>query len=121
MECVEYFVDQNPINSADKVSFTHYTDDNGELNITTVEVTDIVFLSALLYGRIFLPEEDLINNLYTKGIAEVMRDCLQDVSKNEEGYKASALHEIVFNSFQESWGKIDIADADLLLFKMDDQ
>ena len=120
-ECLQCFLDETPISKHDLIELKCDFDEYGELSVTTTRITDIVYLNCIMYGSLFLPEDDYVSDLYTKGIAEIMRDCLGDISKENDTYMQSKVHTTVFKSFEESYGtKIDIVEADILLHKMND-
>ena len=117
-EAMNDYITRNNLGSADYISFECDTDNLGELNVTTTQVSPLVFLNALSYGSIFLPEDDFINSLYTKGVAEIIRDCLQDIKAGNTDYECSLVHKILIHAFEQSYGSIDEQEAALLLLQM---
>jgi hypothetical protein len=118
-EAMNDYITRNDLNSSDYISFECDTLD-GELNVTTTQVSPLMFLNALSYGSIFLPEDDFINNLYTKGVAEIIRECLQDIKADSTDYECSLIHKIMIDAFQRSYGSVDNQEAALLLLQMED-
>lgn len=119
LECVHHFLDTNQFTEKDHIDFVCDLDKIGELNISTIAVSDLVFISSVVFGTLYLPDEDSINDLYIRGIAELIRECLTDVSQDSELYKDSDLHRIVYEGFTTAYGEIDSVEADQLLLKME--
>lgn len=119
IECAMHFLDTNDFTSVDFVEFLCEEDKTGELNITTVRVSDLVFIASVIQGVIHTPEENSINVLYTNGIAEIVRAILSDISEGSTDYEASELHYIIFKGLTQAYGEIDNVEADILLLKME--
>ena len=119
-EAMNDYITRNDLDSSDYISFDCDTDGYGELNVTTTQVSPLMFLNALSYGSIFLPEDDFINNLYTKGVAEIIRECLEDIKSGSTDYECSLVHKIMIDAFQRSYGSVDDQEAASLLLQMED-
>lgn len=118
-EAIDHYLSVNILSNDDMVEFKCDFGKTDELNVTTISVSDLVFISTVMFGTIHDPAEDSINDLYVKGIAELIRECLIDVSNHSEDYKANPLHNIVYRSFCKAYGEIDNVEADILLLKME--
>lgn len=117
-EAMNDYITRNDLDSSDYIMFDCDTDNFGELNVTTTQVSPLMFLNALSYGAIFLPEDDFINNLYTKGVSEIIRECLEDIKSGTTDYECSLVHKIMLDAFKKSYGEIDDQEAALLLLQM---
>jgi hypothetical protein len=92
---------------------------NDDVEIDTVGLSDWVYLSLIELGYENLPDSESIMDLYVKGLEMVMTDCLFDRRNGLDDYKLSDIHALVFESFEEAYGKIDEHEADKLLNLLD--
>lgn len=118
-ECFDAFSDLNGPTANDFIEYEVAEDadiDAWDLDVFTAAVSDWVFLTVVTYGRTIQEAETDLSKLFTIGLAEIFRDCLSDVS---EGHFAtgdiSAVHEIVFMSYQKQVKEISSADATRIL------
>lgn len=113
--CVEYAIDCKPAGANEYIKFDVHTDLNGELCVNTESMTDWVYLNSILYGRMFSPDEHDLNKMYAVGLENIMREILEDLLLENEDFTESALHNIVYKSFIDSYGDLDTNDVQYLL------
>lgn len=128
-ECIDAFSDLYGPSSNDFIEFdcTESTKlDFTDLDVDTVAVSDWVFLTIITYGRTLNMHSVDFSLLYEIGIEAIFVDCLRDIARGSIDYSdISAIHSIVFNSFEtqvqsiskqqakqllEYWGKADNED-----------
>lgn len=119
IESIQQFITDHDFQQYDVAEFICSKDEIGELTVVTTTVSDLVFLCCVSYGESLLPEEDSVDALYTKGVAEIIRECLFDVSEERDDYIHSDVHKIVYRGFSTAYGDIDIVEAKSLLNQMD--
>jgi uncharacterized protein (DUF433 family) len=117
LAAIEYYIDHKSSGNAkhEKISFEVSTDDIGEINVNTESMTDWVFLNCLLYGHMFYPDLEDLNRLYAKGLENIVKEILQDLQQGNTDFKGSALHDLVYESFIESYGELKAIDIEMLL------
>lgn len=97
------------------VEFNIKTKPSGQLDLQTTEISDWCFLSLLQYGHIFKENVSDCNKLYAYGLKEVVREIMQDITKESSTYKESLLHRTVYEAIVRNYGEIDLTEAENIL------
>ena len=118
----ETFVEIHNLSPDDYIELEIFND-NDTINVSTVGISDYVYLTCMIYGKTLIDSTDPINNdskvvfdsLFNVGKSAIIRECLDDIKDGVSYYEGSELHCIVFDAFLLSYGKVSQADAIMLL------
>lgn len=119
MYCANAFVDNYGPSSDDFIEIECNIVD-GSLEVITAGVSDWLFINVVLLGM-SVSEEDVVNMLFAHGLKTIMYESLTAVKDGESVEELGFTHNIVFESFQASHGKVDQSNVDFLLESLDVQ
>lgn len=113
-ECCDAFLDNVRESYDDYIQFHIVITDDDTMDMETIRLTDWVFLSCLMYGRMFIQTDD-ITHTYTVGLASILRDCLADIVTSSDHCEVSRVHELVLAGFQDAYEPLTPETAKILL------
>jgi len=108
-ECFDAFSDLNGPTGNDFIEFApEEVSQEWDLDVITASISDWAFLTVISYGRTIDEKQTDLGELFTIGLAEIFKDCISDVADGHfNAGDVSAIHELVFMSYQEQIKKID--------------
>ena len=113
-QCIDTFTENHGPSENDFIEI-ECTRVNGDIEVETAGLSDWVFLTAISYGRAIGGGEDRIRTQFAFGLEAIMVDCLTDIKLRSDGYTHSAIHTLVFESFERAYGTVTEQDVDMLL------
>lgn len=113
--CVDFYLETKQLSDGDFIKFTVSKDENDVVDLYTSGITKWPFFSILSYGRIFDTEQEKCKEIYAKGLENIFKDMLTDLYKGERDFLQSQIHELVYNSFIDSYGELTHEDIEYLL------
>lgn len=116
--CAQSFVDNYGPEPQDFIEMNVHEDEDGDINVDTAGVSDWVFLEILLLGERLSPTTDA-NIMFVNGLKSIMHSCLTDIKNDLADYEASFIHNLVFDSFRQSFGEVTKDNIDTLLYTLD--
>jgi hypothetical protein len=71
------------------------------------------------YAKSIYAADTDIQVLYTKGLMQLINDCLNDITNGSSAYTESYLHNKVYESFVNAYGKVGSVDDILTILDKD--
>lgn len=116
-ECLDAWVDTRDATENDYIKFD-VEFSNGDLDVMTMGISDWMYLSLVVQGRVYFPEEVDLERLFMLGMEQVITDCLMDVRDGNTNFEMNELHRIVYEEFERTHGAVDEAKAKELLLSL---
>lgn len=116
-ECVEAWTDIRDASENDYIKFD-VEFNSGDLNVMTMGISDWIYLSLVMQGRIYHPENSNLQELFMLGMEQCITDCLMDLRDGNTNYEMSQLHEIIWNEFERTYGVCDVDKINELLLSL---
>tara|TARA_B110000444_G_scaffold14259_1_gene12207 strand:- start:8520 stop:9044 length:525 start_codon:yes stop_codon:yes gene_type:complete len=114
-ECLDAWVDTRDASENDYIKFdVEFA--NGDLDVMTMGISDWMYLSLVVQGRVYFPTESNLEKLFMLGMEQVITDCLMDIRDGNTNYEMNELHRIVWDEFERTYGPVsEEKSAELLL------
>ena len=116
-ECIEAWVDIRVASENDYIKFD-VEFNNGDLNVMTMGISDWIYLSLVMQGRIYNPDNDKLEELFMLGMEQCITDCLMDIRDGNTNYDMSELHDIIWTEFERTYGIVDDNKVNELLLSL---
>lgn len=116
------FAEINKLTADDYIELD-IVNDHGMVHVSTVGISDYVYLSCMMYGKALVDTNNpdgnsndiVFDELFNIGKSAIIRECLDDIKDGVNYYEGSDLHRAMFDAFLYSYGNVDQAEASMLL------
>lgn len=105
MECIDCVADLDKLDAGIHLQLENVNEEVGKLTIEARQMSDVYFLKAIQYGKVFLENEQDFDILYDKGFRMCAIESFEDELNGSVTFQSSDLHNIVYNAI------IDITDG----------
>jgi|TARA_R110001592_G_scaffold319992_1_gene597869 uncharacterized protein (UPF0216 family) len=116
-ECIEAWTDIRDASENDYIKFD-VEFNAGDLNVMTLGISDWMYLSLVMQGRVYFPDQEGMNKLFMLGMEQVITDCLMDLRDGNTNYEMSDLHRIVWEEFERTHGMVTEEKCNELLLSL---
>jgi hypothetical protein len=106
MECIDCVSDLDKLDAGIHLQLENVNEEVGKLTIEARQMSDVYFLKAIQYGKVFLESEYDFDILYDKGFRMCAIESFEDELNGSVTFQSSDLHNIVYNAI------MDITDGD---------
>ncbi len=114
-ECIDTIADIDTIGRGTHLKVINNSTDRQDIKLETVQISDILFIKVIQFGKIFLPESNDFNKLFDKGFVKLAVEVYGDLTNGVTTFEESDIHVIVYKAIDEAIGYTLTNEA---LFKM---
>ena len=116
-ECLDAWVDTRDASENDYIKFD-VEFSNGDLDVMTMGISDWMYLSLVVQGRVYFPDNNDLEKLFMLGMEQVITDCLMDIRDGNSNFDMNELHRIIYEEFERTHGAVDEDKAGELLLSL---
>ena len=116
-ECLDAWVDTRDASENDYIKFDVEFNE-GDLDVMTMGISDWMYLSLVVQGRVYFPDNSDLERLFMLGMEQVITDCLMDVRDGNTNFEMNELHRIIFEEFERTHGQVSEDKANELLLSL---
>ncbi len=120
-ECIDALIDLTEADDKDFIELVCVKtgEEPNDIELETRGLTDRIFFSVVSYAKSIYAADTDIQVLYTKGLMQLINDCLNDITNGSSAYTESYLHNKVYESFVNAYGKVGSVDDILTILDKD--
>ena len=101
MECLDCVADLDKLDAGIHLQLENVNEEVGQLTIEARQMSDVYFLKAIQYGKVFLEKEDDFDILYDKGFRMCAIESFEDELNGSITFQSSDLHNIVYSAIMD--------------------
>jgi len=116
-ECLDAWVDTRDASENDYIKFDVEFNE-GDLNVMTMGISDWMYLSLVVQGRVYFADVNDLEKLFTLGMEQVITDCLMDIRDGNTNYEMNELHRLIWDEFERTWGPVSVEKSKELLLSL---
>ena len=100
-ECVDTIADIDELPAGVHLKVKNNSKDKQDIIMEVAQISDIFFIKAIQYGKIFLPDSNDFEAVFNSGLNRLALESYEDVVNGSISYQESDLHNLTFNAFNK--------------------
>jgi len=103
-ECIDAIADIDRIGRGVHLKVSNTSQDRQNINLETVQISDIFFIKVIQFGKIFLPESNNFNKLFDKGFIKLAAEVYVDLTQGVTTFEESDVHVVIHRAIDNAIG-----------------
>jgi len=103
-ECIDAIADIDRIGRGVHLKVSNTSQDRQNINLETVQISDIFFIKVIQFGKIFLPESNNFNKLFDKGFIKLAAEVYGDLTQGVTTFEESDVHVVIHRAIDHAIG-----------------
>ena len=103
-ECIDAIADIDRIGRGVHLKVSNTSQDRQNINLETVQISDIFFIKVIQFGKIFLPESNNFNKLFDKGFIKLATEVYGDLTQGVTTFEESDVHVVIHRAIDNAIG-----------------
>jgi hypothetical protein len=103
-ECIDAIADIDRIGRGVHLKVSNTSQDRQNINLETVQISDIFFIKVIQFGKIFLPESNNFNKLFDKGFIKLAAEVYGDLTQGVTTFEESDVHVVIHRAIDNAIG-----------------
>jgi len=103
-ECIDAIADIDRIGRGVHLKVSNTSQDRQNINLETVQISDIFFIKVIQFGKIFLPESNNFNKLFDKGFIKLAAEVYGDLAQGVTTFEESDVHVVIHRAIDNAIG-----------------
>tara|TARA_X000000950_G_scaffold272835_1_gene355921 strand:+ start:1988 stop:2497 length:510 start_codon:yes stop_codon:yes gene_type:complete len=103
-ECIDAIADIDRLGRGVHLKVNNSSNDRQNINLETIQISDIFFIKTVQYGKVFLPDSNNFNTLFDTGFIKLATEVYGDLVEGSNTFEESDLHVVIYKAIDNAIG-----------------